>query len=892
MSSQNDYDKDCNIIDNNPIKPIIQGEIDNKLNELENEKNKIAEMMKQLKEKEEFLEKEKIRMQNEKIENDRLEKERLEAERIENERLEKERIEKEKIETERLEKEKLDNEETYLITNINKVRFYNILKNQYSLEYLRKLKTLFLENIIDIDDTSIEYLRNVALYYRHRKDNDNMYKYYKLIIDKEDNKNKNYGLYYEEVQLINELKLEKKFGKEGKIEIDRFLKNKLTLNDYTNFDKAIEYYDEKECNLESIYQKIIVKMKNEKFMGSSGEDKLIDKLRKYKIIGVNYGKCGEGKGRYNVWETVPPGFGGAIPNNDFDYNYDIIYIAFVDIGGNLYINECHSKLKPTWYNNMIIKNIDWERELFIKPFAECKSSAYDSHRPPDYTFIDYPNKSIKQFNFKKLIDKIIDSNELIKYKNTNILKSYGEKNYKIDLSQPLIDLIKVNEIYFINEINKIRKFPLHKNQYTTEYIEKLYRLFCHNYIDTNETDFEYYRNLGIYYYGLKDYDNMKKYYLLAIEIGDSSAMNNLGLYYLEQGEHDNMMKYYLLSIEKENIFGILNLARYYKSQKDYDNMKKYYLMGIEKEEDTSMKELGEYYEYEKDYINMIKYYEMAILKNNTFAMNSLGKYYRDIKLDEDKAKEYFTMAINNKDNNGYCNMCILFYNKNDYDNMYINIKNENVWNEFLKWLKNNGKYIYKLGLFFKKNKDFQKMVHCYSLEIMKEEEDSVNAMNAMGVYYKSHKDFIKMKKYYLMAIERGNDKSMESLGDYYKDIKDYSNMKKYYLMAIEKGNRNAMHNLASYYQEQKDYNNMKKYYLMGIEKGDGVSACQLGLWYKNEEDDFNIKEDYVNMKKYLLMAVEKNITFAMVVLGQYYEKQNDFFNMKKYYHFSFLMMAQ
>jgi len=49
------------------------------------------------------------------------------------------------------------------------------------------------------------------------------------------------------------------------------------------------------------------------------------------------------------------------------------------------------------------------------------------------------------------------------------------------------------------------------------------------------------------------------------------------------------------------------------------------------------------------------------------------------------------------------------------------------------------------------------------------------------------------KKYYMMAIEKGNDivkkTAMNNLAIYYKNIeKDYDMAKKYYMIAIEKGN--------------------------------------------------------------------------------------------------------
>ena len=50
-----------------------------------------------------------------------------------------------------------------------------------------------------------------------------------------------------------------------------------------------------------------------------------------------------------------------------------------------------------------------------------------------------------------------------------------------------------------------------------------------------------------------------------------------------------------------------------------------------------------------------------------------------------------------------------------------------------------------------------------------------------------------MKKYYLIAIEKGNTSAMTNLGFYYKNkVYNYDLMKKYYLMASEKGNKSAM----------------------------------------------------------------------------------------------------
>jgi len=76
-------------------------------------------------------------------------------------------------------------------------------------------------------------------------------------------------------------------------------------------------------------------------------------------------------------------------------------------------------------------------------------------------------------------------------------------------------------------------------------------------------------------------------------------------------------------------------------------MIKYYLMAIDKGNSTTMNNLGNYYHKIKYYDQMIKYYLMAIEKNNTVAMYQLSKYYWYTEKNYILAKKYFTMAIDN-----------------------------------------------------------------------------------------------------------------------------------------------------------------------------------------------------------------------------------------------------
>lgn len=104
-----------------------------------------------------------------------------------------------------------------------------------------------------------------------------------------------------------------------------------------------------------------------------------------------------------------------------------------------------------------------------------------------------------------------------------------------------------------------------------------------------------------------------------------------------------------------------------------------------------------------------------------------------------------------------------------------------------------------------------------------------------------------MKKYYIMAIDKGNNKAMNNLGVYYYYENNYDLMKKYYLMAIKNGNNDATNNLSKFlksdinklYEDyevyypylkkldinKNDENNIEKLYLEDLEKK--VSILQL-----------------------------------------------------------------
>jgi TPR repeat protein len=219
--------------------------------------------------------------------------------------------------------------------------------------------------------------------------------------------------------------------------------------------------------------------------------------------------------------------------------------------------------------------------------------------------------------------------------------------------------------------------------------------------------------------------------------------------------------------------------------------------------------------------------------------------------------------------NKYC-----FDFKNDIDEKkIISLFKHDIIEEY-----NDGKYWYYVGLYYeRKIENYDLMKKYYFMAI---DKGNTEAMVGLGEYYyliENNCDL--MKKYYFMAIDKGNDNAMYRLGSHYDMCENRKDlMEEYYLMAINKNNDDAMYGLGVYYYSEENYELMKKYYLMAIEKGNCYAMYDLGYYYEK------IEENYELMKKYYLMAIDKNNDEAMNKLGYYYERvEKNYDLMKKYY---------
>ena len=125
----------------------------------------------------------------------------------------------------------------------------------------------------------------------------------------------------------------------------------------------------------------------------------------------------------------------------------------------------------------------------------------------------------------------------------------------------------------------------------------------------------------------------------------------------------------------------------------------------------------------------------------------------------------------------------------------------------------------------------------------------------MGKYYEIvEKKYDLAKKYYLLAIDKGNIEAMLHLGwcYYAYDEKNYNLTVKYYLMAIDKDCISAMDHLGWYYgYVEKKYDLAKEYWLTAADKGCVDAINSLAWYYQLNERNYDLA------KKYFFRAIEK-----------------------------------
>ena len=170
--------------------------------------------------------------------------------------------------------------------------------------------------------------------------------------------------------------------------------------------------------------------------------------------------------------------------------------------------------------------------------------------------------------------------------------------------------------------------------------------------------------IGNYYESIDNLKESVKYWKLASENKNISAMCSLASHYESKGKNNLAIKYYTMAFENGYTYALIKLGDYFKDIDNYEEMVKYYLMAFENGESEGLIQLADYHRDVSENYELMIHYLMIIINYNVVPNNikhqtiisekynalcRLGNYYRHIEKNYDLMKKYYLMAIETYD---------------------------------------------------------------------------------------------------------------------------------------------------------------------------------------------------------------------------------------------------
>lgn len=158
---------------------------------------------------------------------------------------------------------------------------------------------------------------------------------------------------------------------------------------------------------------------------------------------------------------------------------------------------------------------------------------------------------------------------------------------------------------------------------------------------------------------------MWKYLKKSIELGSVAAINTMGNCYLNgknifnEINEEKALEYYFKASEYGYVYAYNNIGLYYERKGNFDEALKYFKLSADLENSWALNKVGESMRKNGDLVSAYFYYlksiECPVSERNYYGYYNLAKYYYSvgnnelgIKIDLEKAKEYFYIFEKNK----------------------------------------------------------------------------------------------------------------------------------------------------------------------------------------------------------------------------------------------------
>jgi tetratricopeptide (TPR) repeat protein len=428
----------------------------------------------------------------------------------------------------------------------------------------------------------------------------------------------------------------------------------------------------------------------------------------------------------------------------------------------------------------------------------------------------------------------------------------------------------------------------------------------------NSELFHFYRNVGHSFLSANDAGEARTYYLKAMELKPetTAAMIDLGNMYSKAADYASGEEWLKMAISKapDNFDAYWGLAWLYEQQKKFGEAEQAYMQCKALRPswtDSVYNFAGVMFDNNKDYEKAKKCYEQAIafsdkepvyhenLRDVLIKMNrndeledvltrmhelfpgntgyayQLGQYY-DERQQTNRALQYYTKALENDPTNA------VYYES-------VGLLQEKLGNaeeaekSFLKSLELQENYstANRLGIFYYKQKKYEKAIFYYQKAISLSEKDAVLWGN-LGLAFEDQGNLQEAENAYLRAADLNeiDGSSHNRLGLFYYNQKDYTKAITWYKLALEKQPESFVYmgNLGLAYEDLGNFAEAEKAYLRAADLNeiDGSSHNRVGIFYYNQKD-------YTKAISWYKLALEKQPEYFVYIgnLGLAYENKGD-----------------
>lgn len=329
-------------------------------------------------------------------------------------------------------------------------------------------------------------------------------------------------------------------------------------------------------------------------------------------------------------------------------------------------------------------------------------------------------------------------------------------------------------------------------------------------VDLCSTNVQYLFIAGCYYRSInRNYDEMEKYFLKAIDAGDANSMLLLSIHHFSSGDvhNDKIAKYMqILAKDLKSAYAISSYATLFMKH-DRETARECLKIAVELNYEPAMLEYA--IKHEENAIKKYNLLRSCVEKfKNTTAMIQLGKLHEQIG-DVDNMKKYYQNAIDGGNNEGYMCLSAFYYKINDFENakqslidgvnkgciyameklagyyLKIDKTNEEQAMELLDKSAKNGNMesLYKLIDIYGERGDEEQMLHYMQYGVSVNDETTICNM---ATFYEKKRDYEKMKELLHHGIAIFSTNASSKMANYYEKIEhNRDEMKKYHMILLE-----------------------------------------------------------------------------------------------------------